>query len=155
MPALPALLTIGDLARRSGAATSALRFYESKGLIRASRTAGNQRRYDRAMLRRVAFIRAAQKVGLSLTEVVAALAELPVDHTPTASEWARVSRAWRGRLDAKVVELERLRDELTSCIGCGCLSLTACKLLNIEDRAARRGSGARYLLGDRKPGRGP
>lgn len=155
MPALAALLTIGELARRSDTAPSALRFYESRGLIRATRTVGNQRRYERAMLRRVAFVRAAQQMGLSLQEVVAALAELPADHTPTARDWERVSRSWRARLDAKVEELQRLRDDLSSCIGCGCLSLTACKILNRDDVVARAGPGARYLLGDPKPAAHP
>lgn len=151
MPALPALLTIGELARRSGTAPSALRFYESRGLIRSSRTKGDQRRYERAMLRRVAFVRAAQRMGLSLQEVVAALSDLPADHTPTARDWERVSRSWRARLDARVEELERLRDDLSSCIGCGCLSLTTCKILNRDDAVAGRGPGARYLAGDPKP----
>jgi MerR family transcriptional regulator, redox-sensitive transcriptional activator SoxR len=142
-------ISIGELAARSGVATSALRFYEARGLIYADRTAGRQRRYARATLRRVAFIRAAQKIGLSLDQVTAALARLPPDRTPTKADWARLSRAWRAGLDARIDELERVRDDLTSCIGCGCLSLRTCRLLNAGDNAADRGSGARYLIDPR------
>lgn len=149
MPALPEDLTIGELAARSGVAASALRFYEGRGLIAASRTAGGQRRFDRAMLRRVAFIQAAQRVGLSLAEVAAALRKLPQRRTPDRDDWAVLSRSWRGLLRGRIEELERIQSRLTSCIGCGCLSLGACELLNPNDRAARRGAGARYLLGDR------
>lgn len=145
MPALPDLLTIGELSGRSGAAPSALRFYEDQGLIAATRTAGNQRRYKRATLRRVAFILAARNLGVSLVDVRAALATLPVDRTPKAADWAHVSGAWRGRLNERLAELERLRDQLTSCIGCGCLSLERCKLLNTEDQVAKRGAGPRLL----------
>lgn len=149
MGALPAQLTIGELSARSGLATSALRFYEAEGLIGATRTAGGQRRYDRATLRRVGFVRAAQQVGLSLEEIRSALAELPDGRTPTKADWARLSRGWRPMLDARIAELEALRDRLTSCIGCGCLSLRRCSLYNPDDVAAVRGdAGARYLLGD-------
>ena len=142
------LLTIGELAARSGLATSALRYYERSGLLSSVRTAGGQRRYARATLRRVAFVRAAQQVGLSLEEIRDALATLPEARTPTKADWARLSRSWRPRLDERIGELEQLRDSLTSCIGCGCLSLRRCALYNAEDRAAQRGTGARYLLGD-------
>lgn len=143
------LLTIGELAERSGVAHSALRFYETEGLIESTRTAGNQRRYHRDVLRRVAFVRAAQRVGLSLDEIKEALASLPESRTPTASDWERLSRSWRPLLDARIAELERLRDSLDGCIGCGCLSLRACKLANPNDVAARYGPGARYLVAGR------
>lgn len=145
MTALPARLTIGELATRSGVARSALRFYEARGLITAERTAGGQRRYQRAMLRRVAFIRAAQRVGLSLEEIADALATLPEGRTPTKVDWARLSRSWHSRLDQRIAELERLRDQLTGCIGCGCLSLRSCALRNTEDWLATSGPGARIL----------
>jgi MerR family redox-sensitive transcriptional activator SoxR len=148
MALLPDRITIGELAARSGMATSALRFYGEQGLITAERTTGNQRVYSRATLRRVAFIRAAQAVGLTLDEIAGALATLPTDRTPRKRDWERLSTAWRDRLDRRIVELERLRDGLTGCIGCGCLSLRTCRLLNPNDRATDRGSGARYLLGD-------
>ncbi|MBN1205940.1 MAG: redox-sensitive transcriptional activator SoxR [Myxococcaceae bacterium] len=142
------MITIGELSARSGMATSALRYYEREGLIRAERTGGNQRRFPRSELRRVAFIRAAQNVGLTLEEIREALATLPDGRTPTRADWERLSRVWRHRLEERIAELERLRDKLTSCIGCGCLSLQRCKLYNPGDRAARAGAGARYLLGD-------
>lgn len=148
MPLLPDLIPIGVLAARSGVSTSALRFYESRGLIRASRNPGNQRRYPRYTLRRVAFIRAAQRVGLSLEEIQAALARLPIDRAPAKADWARLSHAWRPRLDARIKEMEKLRDELTGCIGCGCLSLRTCRLVNRDDVAAQDGAGS-YLLTDR------
>lgn len=141
-------LTIGEVARRSGVATSALRFYETKGLIASQRTDGNQRRYPRATLRRVALIRAGQEVGLSLSELAEALEHLPHDKTPTRSDWERLSQAWRSRLDSQIAELVALRDELTDCIGCGCLSLTSCAIFNPGDAASRLGTGPRYLLGD-------
>jgi MerR family transcriptional regulator, redox-sensitive transcriptional activator SoxR len=141
-------LAIGELAARSGIAASALRYYEELGLIHSERTTGGQRRYRRATLRRLAFIRAAQTIGLSLDEVRDALAHLPVDHVPNAAEWTGVARAWQRRIDAQIAELERLKDKLTGCVGCGCLSLTRCGLYNQQDAAARRGPGARYLLGD-------
>jgi MerR family redox-sensitive transcriptional activator SoxR len=138
-------LTIGALSERSGVATSALRYYESQGLIHAERTTGNQRRYPRAMLRRVAFVRSAQRVGLTLEEIHDALATLPEGRTPTKADWARLSRGWRPRIDAQIERLERLRDKLDGCIGCGCLSLRTCALQNPDDEAAPRGPGAVYL----------
>lgn len=143
------LLTIGEVAERTGVAPSALRFYENEGLIDSERTTGGQRRFHREVLRRIAFIRAAQNVGLSLEEIRDALATLPRARTPTKTDWERLSRTWRPLLDARIADLERLRDELTSCIGCGCLSLRICALFNPGDVAAARGSGPRYLLGDR------
>lgn len=145
MSALPARLTIGELATRSGVAPSALRFYEAQGLIVAERTAGGQRRYQRVTLRRVAFIRAAQRVGLSLDEIANALATLPENRTPTKADWARLSGSWRSRLDQRIADLERLRDQLTDCIGCGCLSLRSCALRNTDDSLATSGPGARIL----------
>ena len=154
MPALGEEITIGELAARSGVNASALRFYETRGLIRAQRTAGGQRRYERAMLRRVAFVQAARRVGLSLEEIAVALRLLPEGRTPTKADWERLSRSWRALLESRIDELETLRTRLVSCIGCGCLSLKTCGLLNSDDRAARRGAGARYLLGD-EPTEGP
>lgn len=145
--AAPAL-TIGELARRSGVAASALRYYESIGLIQAERTGGGQRRYPRATLRRVAFVRAAQRVGLSLEEARAAMATLPADRAPDATEWSHVARAWRRRIDHEIEQLQNLRRNLTGCIGCGCLSLRTCRIYNPDDAASQRGAGARYLLGD-------
>ena len=141
-------LTIGELARRAGVATSALRFWESEGLIVSERTSGNQRRYHRATLRRVSLIRAAQEAGLTLTEVADALHTLPHDRTPTRSDWQKLSSSWRGRIEERITELELLRDQLTTCIGCGCLSLQSCGIFNPNDRAAALGSGPRYLMGD-------
>ena len=141
-------LTIGDLADRSGVATSALRFYETKGLIESRRTDGNQRRYIRATLRRVALIRAGQELGLSLAELSDALATLPHDKTPNKKDWERLSRMWRKRLDGQIAELIALRDDLTDCIGCGCLSLKSCAIFNPGDAASSLGAGPRYLLGD-------
>ena len=138
-------LTIGQLAERAGVATSAIRFYESRGLIRSVRTSGNQRRYERSTLRRVAFIRTAQRVGLSLDEIAAALATLPENRTPTKADWSRLSRTWRPRLDEQIERLERLRDRLDGCIGCGCLSLRTCALTNPGDEAAQRGPGPVFL----------
>jgi MerR family redox-sensitive transcriptional activator SoxR len=134
-------LTIGQVAQRTGAATSALRYWEDLGLIGSVRTTGNQRRYERATIRRVSFIRAAQRVGLSLDEIGAALATLPDGRTPTASDWAKLSRSWRGRLDEQIRRIEKLRDQLDSCIGCGCLSLRTCALNNPSDVLADRGPG--------------
>lgn len=142
------LLTIGELAERAGVNTSALRFYETQGLITSERTGGGQRRFHRDELRRVAFIRAAQNVGLSLEQIAASLATLPEGRTPTKADWARLARQWRPALDEQIALLERLRDTLTDCIGCGCLSLKACALYNRNDRAAAGGSGPRYLFGD-------
>ena len=138
-------LTVSDVAERSGFAPSALRFYEREGLIHATRTTGNQRRYQRSVLRRLAFIRAARNVGLTLDEVAAALATLPDSRTPTKSDWTRLSRSWRVRLDAQITALEKLRDGLDSCIGCGCLSLKRCAMSNPGDVARGDGPGARYL----------
>ena len=149
--ALGEYLTIGQLAERSGLKTSALRYYEELGLIRSERTAGGQRRYPRAALRRVAFVRAAQRVGLSLEEVGDALARLPADHAPTARQWAPVARSWQRRIDDEIAELQLLRRKLGGCIGCGCLSLRTCALYNPDDVAAEHGAGARYLLGDQAP----
>lgn len=134
-------LTIGQLAERSGVATSAIRFYESRGLLRSVRTAGNQRRYEQATLRRVSFIKAAQRVGLSLDEIGQALATLPENRTPTKADWARLSRSWRERLDLQIRRIELLRDRLDGCIGCGCLSLRKCALNNPGDVLATRGPG--------------
>lgn len=139
-------MTIGELAGRSGVAASALRYYEAQGLIRATRSGGNQRRYARAELRRVAFIRIAQRVGLSLDEIAAALATLPRNRTPTKADWARLSATWRSRLDEQIALLERLRDRLTSCIGCGCLSLQRCRIANPGDELADQGPGPVNLL---------
>jgi len=136
------LITIGELAARSGVAPSALRYYESRGLISADRTTGNQRRFARSTLRRVAFVQAAQQVGLSLERIAEALADLPDGRTPTKADWTRVSRSWRGLLDTRIGELEALRDQLTGCIGCGCLSLRACGLFNTGDVLAAEGPGA-------------
>jgi MerR family transcriptional regulator, redox-sensitive transcriptional activator SoxR len=144
-------LTIGELAARSGLATSALRYYEELGLIHSERTAGRQRRYTRATLRRVAFIRAAQHVGLTLDEAAEALARLPADRAPTATQWNAVARTWTHRIDQRIADLERLKRKLTGCIGCGCLSLRKCALYNPSDTASTRGPGARYLLGDTPP----
>ncbi len=142
------LLTIGELAARSGVATSALRYYEKRGLIRSTRTTGNQRRYQRGELRRVAFIRIAAQVGIPLDEIGEALSGLPDERTPTRADWARLSAAWRRRLDDQIAMLERLRDRLTGCIGCGCLSLSRCRLTNPGDRVAADGTGPRFLLTD-------
>src|ERR1700704_282656 len=139
------LLTVGEVASRSGFATSALRFYEAQGLISATRTGGGQRRYQRNVLRRLAFIRAARNVGLSLEEVSAALATLPEGRTPTRADWTRLSRGWRARLDEQIRALSALRDGLESCIGCGCLSLKRCAISNPGDVASVVGPGAVYL----------
>ena len=148
------LLTVSEVAERSGFAASALRFYEREGLVQATRTTGNQRRYERGVLRRLAFIRAARNVGLSLDEVAAALATLPDGRAPTRSDWTRLSRSWRRRLDEQIEALTRLRDGLDSCIGCGCLSLRRCAMSNPSDVAARSGPGAQYLPAPlRRPGR--
>jgi len=144
-----AVLTIGDLSRRAGVAASALRFYETEGLISSTRNAGGQRRFERGVIRRVAFIGAAQAVGLDLKQIRAALQTLPDARTPTRADWQRLSRLWRPLLDARIESLTRLRDQLSSCIGCGCLSLKRCGLYNAGDAAAQRGPGPRYLMGDR------
>lgn len=139
------LLTVSEVADRSGFAPSALRFYEREGLVHARRTSGNQRRYERNVLRRLAFIRAARNVGLSLDEVSAALATLPDGRTPTKADWTRLSRTWRHRLDDQIAALTKLRDGLDSCIGCGCLSLKKCAMQNPGDLAGPAGPGAVYL----------
>lgn len=143
---MPDSLTIGELAARSGVAPSALRYYERLGLIRAGRTTGNQRRYERAELRRLAFIRIAQQVGVSLEEIKDALAALPEERTPTKADWARLSARWKHRLQERIELLERLRDQLSGCIGCGCLSLSRCRLYNPGDELATEGPGPRRLI---------
>ncbi|WP_244439002.1 redox-sensitive transcriptional activator SoxR [Paraburkholderia dilworthii] len=141
-------IAIGELAKRSGVATSAIRFYEEQGLICSTRTEGGQRQYRRDTLRRVGFIRAAQAVGLNLSEIRSALETLPGQRTPTKQDWERLSRTWHPLLQERIDGLIALRDQLTSCVGCGCLSLKSCALYNPQDVARRRGSGARYLMGD-------
>ncbi|HEY3700828.1 MAG TPA: redox-sensitive transcriptional activator SoxR [Acidimicrobiales bacterium] len=138
-------LTVGQLSARSGVAVSALHFYEAQGLIHARRTAGNQRRYQRETLRRVAFIRASQRVGIPLSRIKDALEKLPAGRTPTPRDWARLSAAWRDDLDNRIGQLQHLRDRLTGCIGCGCLSLTTCQLANPDDILGSEGPGARNL----------
>ena len=140
------LLAIGALSERSGVAPSALRYYEDEGLIRSERAASGHRRYPREVLRRVAFIKVAQHVGLSLDEIRRALATLPDGRTPTPADWTRLSRDWAPVLDARIAMLERLRDRLTGCIGCGCLSMQRCALLNPGDEAGAQGAGPRYVL---------
>jgi MerR family redox-sensitive transcriptional activator SoxR len=145
------LLTISEVSRRSGVAASALRFYEEKGLIKSERIgSAGHRRYPRAVLRVVAFIVFAQRVGLTLEEIGAELSKLPDDRVPEGSDWAKLSGGWTGRIDERIAELERLRAGLTECIGCGCLSLGKCRLVNPGDRAARGGPGPRYWLGDQR-----
>jgi MerR family redox-sensitive transcriptional activator SoxR len=139
-------LSIGAVSERTGVATSALRFYEAEGLIHSTRTSGGQRRYARDTLRRVSFIRVAQQVGLTLDEIRDALHSLPERRTPTEKDWQKLSRSWRPRLDAQIAMLERLRDRLDGCIGCGCLSLRSCRMLNPDDQAGGRGPGPRYVL---------
>jgi len=141
-------LTIGALGQRAGVATSALRFYEAEGLIRATRSDSGQRRFTRDALRRVSFIRVAQNLGLSLDEIRTALASLPENRTPDEKDWERLSRSWRPRIDERIRMLERLRDRLDGCIGCGCLSLRHCRLLNADDKVGLRGPGPRYVLDD-------
>src|SRR3954449_2675852 len=144
------LLTIGEVAHRSGVATSALRFYEDRGLIRSERAPSSRhRRYQRAVIRRVAFILFAQRIGLTLDEVGEELAKLPENRVPRRADWAKLSRSWRCAMEERIAELERLRAGLTECIGCGCLSLARCKLANPDDRAASLGPGPRYWIGDR------
>lgn len=139
-------LTVGQVAERSGLAVSALHFYEKKGLIRSHRTSGNQRRYDRDVLRRLAIVRMAQELGIPLSEVAEALARVPIGHTPSAEDWRAMSAVWYEKLDRRVTMLIRMRDELNGCIGCGCLSTTSCPLMNAGDRLAEEGSGPRRLL---------
>jgi MerR family transcriptional regulator, redox-sensitive transcriptional activator SoxR len=144
---MDSVLTIGEVAKRSGVAASALRFYEERGLIASVRAGAGHRRYPRAVLRRIAFIVFAQKIGLGLDEIAVELAKLPADRVPSRHDWARLSGAWTKRIDQRIAELERLRAGLTQCIGCGCLSIDKCDLANPADRAGRRGAGPRYWLG--------
>ncbi len=139
------VLTVGEVAKRSGFSPSALRFYEREGLVTVQRTSGNQRRYPRSVLRRLAFIRAARHVGLTLDEIRAALDQLPKGRTPTRADWTRISRLWKERLNDEIHALVALRDRLDSCIGCGCLSLRKCQISNPQDIAANYGPGAQYL----------
>ena len=141
-------LTIGELARRSGVSASALRFYEEEGLIRSRRTDGNQRRYDRSMLRRVAFVQAGKAAGIPLRQIHQALAGLPENRIPSRRDWERLSKRWRADLDRRIAMLEALRSRLSTCIGCGCLSIDKCELLNPEDEAAALGAGAHYVERD-------
>ena len=145
---MPDDLTIGELSYRSGVARSALRFYEGQGLITADRTSGNQRRYDRATLRRVALIQAGRAAGIPLEQIRSALETLPSHRTPTRRDWERLSRGWRADIDRRIATLEALRNRLTTCIGCGCLSIDRCSLLNPDDEAASLGPGAHYLQRD-------
>jgi MerR family transcriptional regulator, redox-sensitive transcriptional activator SoxR len=145
---MAAELTIGEVASRSGVAPSALRFYEQEGLISSQRTAGNQRRYERAMLRRIAVIQAGRTAGIPVERIRAALSTLPAHRTPTRRDWERLSSGWRKDLDRRIETLEALRTRLTTCIGCGCLSIDRCELLNPDDEAAAQGSGAHYLERD-------
>jgi MerR family transcriptional regulator, redox-sensitive transcriptional activator SoxR len=142
------LLTIGEVSRRSGVAASALRFYEERGLITSERAGSGHRRYPRPVLRRIAFIVFAQRVGLTLEEIGAELAKLPPDRAPVRRDWSRLSRGWTSRIDERIAELERLKAGLTECIGCGCLSLDRCRLANPDDRVSARGPGPRYWIGD-------
>lgn len=143
------LIMIGELAARTGVAVSAIRFYEAKGLVEALRTSGGQRRFLRADIRRVSFILIAQQLGLSLEEIAAELRRLPAGRTPNAADWTRISTGLRERIDGQIAALERTRKLLGTCIGCGCLSLKKCGLYNAQDKAAQRGAGPRYVLGDR------
>ncbi|WP_298343879.1 redox-sensitive transcriptional activator SoxR [Ferrimicrobium sp.] len=148
------LLPIGIVAQRCGVSVATLRFYEERGLIASIRQDGHKRMYPRSMIRRVAFIKVAQRVGLSLDEITEALALLPHNRTPTAKDWRQLSVSWRSRIDEQIKTLQGLRDDLDSCIGCGCLSLGTCSLYNAGDRAAKFGTGARYLLGDESSPKG-
>jgi MerR family transcriptional regulator, redox-sensitive transcriptional activator SoxR len=152
LPSMTREITVGQLAARSGVTVSALHLYEAQGLISARRTAGNQRRYPRAIIRRVAFIRASQRVGIPLARIKEALDTLPARRTPTTGDWARLSEAWRRDLDDRISQLQDLRDRLTGCIGCGCLSLIACRLANPDDLLGRSGAGPRRLSA--QPGHG-
>ncbi len=145
------LLTIGEVAQRSGVAASALRFYEDRGLIHSERNQGGHRRFSRPVIRRVAFIVFAQRVGLSLGEIGDELARLPADRVPNRRDWSKLSSGWSSRIDERIAELERLKAGLTECIGCGCLSLDRCRLANPDDRAAAQGAGPRYWIGDPRP----
>jgi MerR family redox-sensitive transcriptional activator SoxR len=143
------LMTIGEVSRRSGVASSALRYYEERGLIASERAGSGHRRYRRPVLRRIAFVVFAQRVGLTLEEVSDELAKLPADHAPTRRDWSRLSTGWSARIDERIEELQRLKDGLTECIGCGCLSLDRCQLANPGDRASRQGPGPRYWIAGR------
>src|SRR5882724_6540902 len=145
------LLTITEVARRSGVASSALRFYETRGLIKSERAGSGHRRYQRVALRKIAFIVFAQRIGMTPDEVAAELSKLPEGRVPEGKDWAKLSGGWTGRIDERIAELQRLRAGLTECIGCGCLSLDRCQLTNPGDRAARLGSGPRYWVGDPRP----
>ncbi|MCW3021456.1 MAG: soxR [Conexibacter sp.] len=151
LPGVSTLLTIGETATRSGVAASALRYYEERGLITSVRAGSGHRRYPRPVLRRIAFIVFAQRVGLTLEEIGIELAKLPPDRAPTRGDWSALSSTWTARIDDRIAELERLRAGLTECIGCGCLSLERCRLTNPDDRAGRLGPGPRYWVGDRPP----
>ena len=145
---MSSLLTIGAVSKRSGVAASALRYYEARGLISSERAGSGHRRYPRPVLRRIAFIVFAQRVGLTLEEIAGELSRLPPGQVPARRDWDRLSRTWTARIDERIAELERLRAGLTECIGCGCLSLARCKLANPDDRAASLGAGPRYWVGD-------
>ncbi len=142
------LLSIGEVSRRSGVAASALRFYEDRGLITSEREGSGHRRYPRPVLRRIAFIVFAQRIGLKLDEIAGELDKLPPDRAPARRDWARLSSSWTERIDSRIAELERLKAGLTECIGCGCLSLDRCRFANPDDRAARLGAGPRYWIAD-------
>jgi MerR family transcriptional regulator, redox-sensitive transcriptional activator SoxR len=142
------ILTIAEVARRSGVAASALRFYEQKGLLRSERTGSGHRRFPRAVLRRVAFIVFAQRIGLSLEEISVELAKLPANRVPERADWGKLSSRWTARVDERIAELQRLKEGMTGCIGCGCLSLQTCRLVNPQDRVGRAGPGPRYWVGD-------
>jgi MerR family redox-sensitive transcriptional activator SoxR len=146
------VLTIQEISRRSGVSASALRFYEERGLISSQRAGSGHRRFARAVLRRIAFIVFAQRIGLSLEEIGTELAKLPAGRAPSGRDWGRLSRRWSARIDERIAELERLKAGLTECIGCGCLSLERCRFANPADRAARLGPGPRYWIGD-QPGK--
>lgn len=143
-------LTVGQVAERSGLAVSALHFYERKGLIRSHRTSGNQRRYDRDVLRRLAIVRMGTELGIPLAEIAEALARVPMGHTPSADDWRAMSELWHEKLDRRIVLMTRMRDELNGCIGCGCLSTVNCPLMNLEDHLSEEGSGPRRLMREGK-----
>lgn len=145
------LLSIGDLARRTGVSVSAIRFYEEQGLVQSLRAPSGHRRFARAEIRRLSLLRAAQELGFSLAEIGETLKSLPQDHAPTKADWTSIAAGFRRDIEARIAGLEALRDRLDGCIGCGCLSLKACRLLNPNDQAAERGDGPRYLLGDSAP----
>jgi MerR family transcriptional regulator, redox-sensitive transcriptional activator SoxR len=151
MPGMDELLTIGEVSKRSGVAASALRFYEERGLISSERAGSGHRRYPRSVLRRIAFIVFAQRIGLTLDEIRSELDKLPPGRAPGRRDWSRLSASWTERIDERIAELERLRAGLTECIGCGCLSLDRCRLANPGDRAGRSGPGPRYWVGDPRP----